>query len=98
LVFVSSDAQNRSLFVVCGLPGCTSRKTYTHPPGGLARSMPDGRGIAYTAGPTGANLWVQPLDGSPPYQLTRFHRPDDHRLRVVTRREASRHRARDDHE
>ena len=30
----------------------------------------DGRGIAY-AGP-GSNLWVLPLDGTPPRQLTRF--------------------------
>ena len=61
---------------VCDLPACTKRRTVTTPGGVQARWTPDGRGIAYfTLGP-GANLWVQPLDGSAPYQLTHF---TDHR-------------------
>jgi hypothetical protein len=33
--------------------------------------MPDDRGVAYTDA-TQSNLWVQPFDGKPPYQLTHF--------------------------
>jgi Tol biopolymer transport system component len=40
--------------------------------GPQSRWTPDGRGIAYyTLGP-GGNLWVQPLDGSAPRQITHF--------------------------
>ena len=38
---------------------------------GRFRWMPDGSGIAYADKQSGAgNIWVQPLDGSPPKQLT----------------------------
>ena len=33
---------------------------------------PDGRGVAHAMG---SNIWVQPVDGSAPYQLTKF--PED---------------------
>lgn len=37
------------------------------------RVMPDGRGVAYTITEKGVdNLWVQPLDSKPFYQLTHF--------------------------
>jgi TolB protein len=40
---------------------------------GRLRWMPDGSGIAYAARQEGVgNIWVQPLDGSPPKQLTRW--------------------------
>jgi Tol biopolymer transport system component len=72
LVFGSRDEQNRDVFVVCDLPACTVRKEVRRPPSALSlRWMPDGRGIAYIDA-TGSNLWVQPLDGSSPLQLTHF--------------------------
>jgi Tol biopolymer transport system component len=37
------------------------------------RWTPDGRGLAYADNRGGAaNIWVQPIDGGPPKQLTRF--------------------------
>jgi len=58
---------------ICDLPACTSVRAVKTPEGGpLSRWTPDGKGIAfYYLGP-GGNLWVQPLDGSPLRQLTRF--------------------------
>ena len=35
--------------------------------------MPDGRAINYIALNNGvSNIWRQPLDGSPPFQITKF--------------------------
>jgi len=37
------------------------------------RWMPDGRGLSFIVSRAGvSNLWVQPIDGSPPKQLTDF--------------------------
>jgi len=61
-------ADSRTSLIVCALPGCTSRRTI-----GSARFeaplswTPDGRGVAY---PREGNIWVQPLGGGPPRQLT----------------------------
>ena len=33
---------------------------------------PDGRSIAYVDKDTGSSIWVQRLDGGPPYQVTHF--------------------------
>jgi Tol biopolymer transport system component len=55
----------------CGLPGCSSPR----PIGALSfvdtliAWLPDGRGVAYARD---GNLWVQPLSGGAPRQLTRF--------------------------
>jgi TolB protein len=51
-------------------------KLFDIPPGaqiyGL-RWMPDGRGLSFVVNRAGvSNLWVQPVDGSPPKQLTDF--------------------------
>ena len=41
--------------------------------GGRVRWTPDGRAVAYpAAGTQSVNLWVQPLNGQPPHQLTHF--------------------------
>jgi hypothetical protein len=37
------------------------------------RPQRDGRGLAFVDGDTEANVWVQPLDGQPPHQLTHFN-------------------------
>ena len=76
LAFVSSEAQNQFVVMVCDLPSCTNRQRLPLPtnssPG--TRSMrwtPDGRSIAYVD-INGSNIWSQPLDGGPPRQITHF--------------------------
>ena len=40
--------------------------------GGPIQWTPDGRSLAYLSQDTPSNIWVQPLDGGPPRQMTRF--------------------------
>lgn len=51
-------------------------KLFDIPPGAVIygmRWMPDGRGLSFVVNRAGvSNLWVQPVDGSPPKQLTDF--------------------------
>ena len=61
---------SREGLVVCGLPGCTGRRAigragFNAPLGWT----PDGRGVAYASD---GNIWVQPLGGGVPRQLTHF--------------------------
>jgi Tol biopolymer transport system component len=73
LLFGSRSDQNTPVFIVCDLPGCTSKRTLPKNgrEGGTFKWMPDGAGIAYVDDP-GQNVWVQPLDGGAPRQLTHF--------------------------
>jgi serine/threonine protein kinase len=65
MAFVDS----RASLIVCALPGCTSRQTIGSAPfRGPLSWTPDGRGVAYARE---GNIWVQPLGGGPPRQLTR---------------------------
>jgi Tol biopolymer transport system component len=60
--------------VVCELPACGNRReleTRTTLGGGL-QFTPDGTALAFIDGPTGANVWVQPLQGGEARQLTQF--------------------------
>jgi Tol biopolymer transport system component len=74
---VSPDSKSivltlRGEVLVCDLPACTSRRSLpTLAFGAWPHWMPDGRAIAYRDA-TQSNLWVQPLDGKPPRQLTHF--------------------------
>jgi len=72
-VFGWRDAQNQDVVLICDLPACTNRRTVNAT---LAdrplRWTPDGRGVAYIDGATQRNIWVQPLDGGAPRQLTHF--------------------------
>jgi Tol biopolymer transport system component len=70
-----------SAAVICGLPRCGDPRTVPlpHHSAGI-RWTPDGRGIAYLDA-TLSNVWVQPLDGNPPRQLTDFR---DGRLIIST--------------
>jgi serine/threonine protein kinase/Tol biopolymer transport system component len=71
LVFGASNT--RGELGICDLPGCTNLRKVTTPQGGpISRWTPDGRGIAFCDDGRGGNLWVQPLDGSAPHQLTHF--------------------------
>ena len=56
--------------LVCTLPGCSSPRPIGTAGFNTAVSWtPDGRGVAYAKD---GNLWVQPLSGGAPRQLTRF--------------------------
>jgi serine/threonine protein kinase/Tol biopolymer transport system component len=63
-------ADSRASLIVCALPGCTSRRTIGSVQFRAPLSWtPDGRGVAYARE---GNIWVQPLGGGLPRQLTRF--------------------------
>jgi Tol biopolymer transport system component len=68
------DDQGRPGFAICNLPDCSSIRFL--PPnsnGPRIKWTPDGSGFLYvdvTRMPQ--NLWVEPLDGKPPRQLTHF--------------------------
>ncbi len=85
IAFASLDDQNRPVLMICDLPDCTSRRSMPASGGGGGgggggsggggggagrKWTPDGRGLAYV-GP-GSNIWVQPLDGKLPHQITHF--------------------------
>jgi Tol biopolymer transport system component len=72
IVFGSLSARNEPIFLICDLPACTQRRTLPRTGPVRARWTPDGLGIAYPDSETQSNLWIQPLDGSRPRQLTRF--------------------------
>jgi Tol biopolymer transport system component len=73
LAVLSRDDLGRSTVFVCRLPSCTDRRGWPgndrSRTGAQIRWTPDGRGLAFVSGP---NVSVQPLDGTPAYQLTRF--------------------------
>jgi eukaryotic-like serine/threonine-protein kinase len=72
IVFSSFDAQNQPTATVCDLETCSSRRTFPARGAGQIRWMPDGRGLAYIDSRSRSDLWVQPLDGGAPRQLTHF--------------------------
>ena len=69
LAFLRTNA-NPPGIAVCDLPRCKTLKRLPPPPTiTRLRWTPDGRGIAYHKD---SNVWIQPLDGRPARQLTRF--------------------------
>jgi Tol biopolymer transport system component len=70
IAFTSFDERNQPSVAVCDLETCSSRKTL--PSLGFWRWMPDGQALVYADPKTESDLWVQPLDGGVPRQLTRF--------------------------
>jgi serine/threonine protein kinase/dipeptidyl aminopeptidase/acylaminoacyl peptidase len=76
IAFDVPDDPKPPFIVVCDLPACARRRTLTPQKMGSqtpSRWTPDGRGLAFVDGDTEANVWVQPLDGQPPHQLTHFN-------------------------
>jgi hypothetical protein len=71
LVLASRDEQKRPVFITCELPGCTTKQRFSAS-GSRPRWAPNDRSLAYIGPPAGANIWIQPLDGKPPYPLTHF--------------------------
>jgi len=74
LAIVTRQENQQLMLIICDFPACATRRTLPMPRSvpATVRWMPDGRGVAYVDGDTETNLWVQPLDGTPPYQLTHF--------------------------
>jgi len=71
LAFGTVDDHNRFTLMVCDIPGCVNQRTI----GSNARYgrwLPSGAAIAYVDAEEQRNLYVQPLDGSAPTQLTHF--------------------------
>jgi hypothetical protein len=54
---------------VCDFANCVSKRTL---PVALGKWTPDSRGLIYADPCAPVDLWVQPLDGGVPRQLTRF--------------------------
>ena len=77
LAFVGLAEQGRSVITICALPDCSARRDLPVPrrPDAL-QWTPDGGGLAYA---TRSNIWVQPLAGGAPSQLTKFPE-DEHRI------------------
>jgi eukaryotic-like serine/threonine-protein kinase len=72
LVFRSRDEQHRPIWVICDLPACSmSRRVPAVGQFSPVRWTPDAN-IAYVDGAAASDIWVQPLDGKPPSQLTHF--------------------------
>jgi serine/threonine protein kinase len=63
VAFVTDD----SWIMVCDLPACTNRRRLSV--SGKPRWTSDGRAVAYA---DQSNLWIQPLGGGSPRQLTHF--------------------------
>jgi Tol biopolymer transport system component len=75
LLFTSMDnTQQQGVSIVCRLPDCSEQKTFKPPFKILVarRWVPDNSGFAGVDLASYANIWIQPLDGSPPRQLTHF--------------------------
>ncbi len=75
LAFITLGEKKEQLLATCSLADCSSRRYFpvASRPEAL-RWMPDGRRVAYAIR---SNVWVQSLDGTAPYNLTRFPE-DDH--------------------
>ena len=72
LAFWGQDEQDRRVLVACDLPYCAVRHVLPTPPSqGRLQWPPDGKAIAFLP-PPASNLWLQPVDGKPPHQLTQF--------------------------
>jgi len=70
IAFPSFDDRKQPAIAICDLEACSSRRTVAA--SGIWRWMPDGQALAYVDLRTQSDLWAQPLDGSPPRQLTHF--------------------------
>ncbi|HKH70685.1 MAG TPA: protein kinase [Vicinamibacterales bacterium] len=70
IAFTAEGVNGVTSLFVCGLPDCRPPRPIGPAQFDMAVSWtPDGRGVAYA---NDGNLWVQPLSGGAPHQLTRF--------------------------
>jgi serine/threonine protein kinase/Tol biopolymer transport system component len=73
-VLFGSDS---GMVVVCRLPDCTESRELSIPfgVGAMPQWMADGKGLSYINPADQRNIWVQPLDGTPPHALTHLEDP-----------------------
>jgi len=71
IAYASFDDQNRPAMKVCDVEACASKRTFS-----ITQAIwtPDSRALAYLD-PRLSDVWIQPIDGSAPRQLTHF--PED---------------------
>jgi Tol biopolymer transport system component len=69
IAYQGFDDRNRPATIVCDVATCMSRRIL--PPLTRPRFTTDGKAIGYL-GAQGTNIWLQPVDGGPPRQLTHF--------------------------
>jgi Tol biopolymer transport system component len=70
IAFTAEGVNGVTSLFVCSLPDCGTPRAIAPAQLNMAVSWPpDGRGVAYVRD---GNLWVQPLNGGAPRQLTRF--------------------------
>ena len=73
IVFPSRPVEsNRPVVVVCELADCRNPRIIPGVASSRFRWMPDGRALAYIDAETRMNLWMIPLAGGSPSQLTHF--------------------------
>ena len=67
------DESGQPVTLVCTLPDCGNARTIAMPTEARFpfKWAPDARGLCYLAGDL-QNVWLQPLDGTTPRQLTHF--------------------------
>jgi eukaryotic-like serine/threonine-protein kinase len=70
IAYPSVGEGNQPVIAVCDVAACSSRRTL--PARARWRWMPDSKALAYVDPKTVSDLWVEPLDGSAPRQLTHF--------------------------
>jgi dipeptidyl aminopeptidase/acylaminoacyl peptidase len=75
LAYSAVDANNRPAVIVCDVAICSSKRTL--PPVSTWHWTPDSQALAYVGAGGSADLWIQPVTGGPPRQLTHF--PSDRR-------------------
>jgi Tol biopolymer transport system component len=62
--------------ILCDLPDCTSQRALPERSAYGYRWPPDGRELAYVDPADPKNIWVQPIVGGAPHQLTKFTEKD----------------------
>ena len=77
LLFVTLTAGGQAL-MICELAACVPRPLASAAPVFLARWVLDGNAAGVLAEDQAMNLWIQPIDGQPRYQVTHF--ADDLRI------------------
>jgi dipeptidyl aminopeptidase/acylaminoacyl peptidase len=75
LAYSAFDASNRPAVIVCDVASCSSKRTL--PLVSTWHWTPDSQALAYVGQPGSTDLWIQPITGGTPRQLTRF--PNDRR-------------------
>jgi eukaryotic-like serine/threonine-protein kinase len=70
--FATVDDANRPVVAIADVETGAVRQTFSVRRGSAVRWTPDGRGLAYVPVNASFNVWIQPIDGAPSRQLTRF--------------------------